>query len=211
MYQLKPMITTFEAALSYIERFGRPKLYYFNSVIESIVLCGGSIRHHITISLITSHKVAKDFGNYHYQEDMRLVINDAGYRTKYWIDENEYDELLSKIRKFTEERGLKLKVIYQFCTEKAIFERIKQLGFSKFEMKKENLKNNDINKKCDKIELELEKLKLIAEHYDIPLAAFFMTTDELKESKAREREAIKERTTRKLKLLKEIIWGVDDK
>ena len=42
MYQLKPMITTFEAALSYIERFGRPKLYYFNSVIESVVLSGGS-------------------------------------------------------------------------------------------------------------------------------------------------------------------------
>ena len=145
MYQLKPMITTFEAALSYIERFGRPKLYYFNSVIESVVLSGGSVRHHITISLITSHKVAKDFGNYHYQEDRRLVINDAGYRTKYWIDEDEYNELLSKIQKFAEERGLKLKVIYQFCTEKTIFERMRQLGFSKFETKKENLKTNDIN------------------------------------------------------------------
>ena len=205
MYQLKPMITTFEAALSYIEHFGRPKLYYFNSAIESVVLSGGSIRHHITISLITSHKVVRDFGDYHYQEDKRLVINDAGYRTKYWIDEDEYDELLSKIQKFAEERGLKLKVIYQFCTEKAIFERIRQLGFSNFEMKKENLKTKDINKRCDKIELELEKLKLIAEHYDIPLAAFFMTTDELKELKAREREAIRERTIRKLKILRDML------
>jgi len=145
MYQLKPMVTTFEAALSYIERFGRPKLFYFNSAFESIVLSGGSIRHHITISLITSHKVVRDFGSYHYQEDRRLVINDAGYRTKYWIDEDEYNELLSKIQKFAKERKLKLKVIYQFCTEKAIFERMRQLGFSKFEMKKENLKNNDIN------------------------------------------------------------------
>ena len=137
MHILKPMITTFEVALSYIKHFGRPKLYYFNSVIESIVLSGGSIRHHITISLITSHKVVRDFGDYHYQEDKRLVINDAGYRTKYWIDEDEYNEILSKIQKFAEERGLKLKAIYQFSTEKAILERIKQLGFSKFVMKKE--------------------------------------------------------------------------
>ena len=202
---LKPMVTTFEAALNYIKHFGRPKLYYFNSVIESVVLSGGSIRHHITISLITSHKVVRDFGNYHYQEDKRLVINDAGYRTKYWIGEDEYNELLSKIRKFAEERGLKLKVIYQFCTEKAIFERMRQLGFSNFEMKKEKLKTNDINKRCDKIELELEKLKLIAEYYDFPFAAFFMTTDELKELKARERKAIRERTIRKLKILRDML------
>lgn len=91
--------------------------------------------------MITSHKVAKDFGNYHYQEDKRLVINDGGYRTKYWIDEDEYNELLSKVRKFAEERKLKLKVIYQFCTEKAIFERVRQLGFSKFEVKRESLKS----------------------------------------------------------------------
>jgi len=202
---LNPMVTTFEAALSYIEHFGRPKLFYFNSAFESIVLSGGSIRHHITISLITSHKVVRDFGNYHYQEDRRLVINDAGYRTKYWIDEDEYNELLSKIQKFAEERGLKLKVIYQFCTEKTIFERMRQLGFSKFETKKENLKTNDINKRCDKIELELKKLKLIAEYYDFPLAAFFMSTDELKELKARERKAIRERTIRKLKILRDML------
>ncbi len=137
MHILKPMVTTFDVALGYIGWYGRPKLYYFNSVIESIVLSGGSIRHHITISLITSHKVVRDFGDYHYQEDKRLVINDAGYRTKYWIDEDEYNEILSKIQKFAEERGLKLKAIYQFSTEKAILERIKQLGFSKFVMKKE--------------------------------------------------------------------------
>jgi len=139
MYILNPMVTTFETALNYIEHFGRPKLYYFNSVIESIVLSGGSIRHHITISLITSYKVVRDFGDYHYQEDKRLVINDAGYRTKYWIDGDEYNEILSKIRKFAEERGLKLKVIYQFYTEEAILERMKQLGFSNFEMKKISL------------------------------------------------------------------------
>ena len=179
MHELKPMIRTFEAALEYIKHYGRPKLYYFNSAFESIVLSGGSIRHHITISLILSYKTFKDFGTWHCQEHKRLVINDAGYRTKYWLEKDEYSELLSKIQKFAEERGLKLKVIYQFCTEKSIFERIRQLGFSKFEIKKENLKTNDINKRSDKIELELEKLKLIAEYYDFPLAAFFMSTDEL--------------------------------
>ena len=38
----------------------------------------------------------------------------------------------------------------------------------------------------EKVELELEKLKLIAEYYDIPLAAFFMSTDEWKELKTKE-------------------------
>jgi len=137
MHILKPMITTFEGALGYIGWYGRPKLYYFNSAFESIVLSGGSIRHHITISLILSHETFKDFGTWHCQEHKRLVINDAGYRTKYWIDEDEYNEILSKIQKFAEERGLKLRVIYQFYTEEAILERIKQLGFSKFVMKKE--------------------------------------------------------------------------
>ena len=48
-------------------------------------------------------------------------------------------------------------------------------------MKKMNEKrNNKI------IELELEKLKLIADYYDFPLAAFFMSVDELKELKAKE-------------------------
>ena len=136
MYILKPKITTFETALNYIEHFGKPKLYYFNSAFESIVLSGGSIRHHITISLILSYKTFKDFRTWHCQEHRRLVINDAGYRTKYWLEKDEYNELLSKIRKFAEERGLKLRVIYQFYTEEAILERIKKLGFSNFEMKK---------------------------------------------------------------------------
>ena len=137
MHILKPMVTTFDAALNYIKYFGKPRLYYFNSVFESVVLSGGSIRHHITISLILSYKTFKDFGTWHCQEHKRLVINDAGYRTKYWLEKDEYDELLLKIRKFAEERGLKLKVIYQFYTEEAILERISQLGFSNFEIKKE--------------------------------------------------------------------------
>ena len=61
---------------------------------------------------------------------------------------------------------------------------------------------------CDKIELELEKLKLIAEYYDIPLATFFMSIDELKELKAKEgsrREAIRKRTIRKLEELREML------
>ena len=68
-----------------------------------------------------------------------------------------------------------------------------------------------MNKKyqdADKIEIELEKLKLIAEYYDIPLAAFFMSTDEWKELIAKEgsrREAIKKETIRKLELLKEML------
>ena len=63
-------------------------------------------------------------------------------------------------------------------------------------------------KTCDKIELELEKLKLIAEYYDIPLAAFFMSIDELKELIAKEgsrREAIRKETIRKLELLREML------
>ena len=136
MHILKPMVTTFDAALNYIKHFGKPRLYYFNSVFESVVLSGGSIRHHITISLILSYKTFKDFGTWHCQEHKRLVINDAGYRTKYWLEKDEYDELLLKIRKFAEERGLKLRVIYQFYTEEAILERISQLGFSNFEIKK---------------------------------------------------------------------------
>ncbi|RLG35344.1 hypothetical protein DRN97_00095 [Methanosarcinales archaeon] len=55
------------------------------------------------------------------------------------------------------------------------------------------------------IQIELEKLKLIAEYYDFPLAAFFMSTSELKELKAREREAIRERTIRKLKILRDML------
>lgn len=63
-------------------------------------------------------------------------------------------------------------------------------------------------KTCDKIELELEKLKLIADYYDFPLAAFFMSIDELKELKAKERsrrEAIRKRTIRKLEELREML------
>jgi len=65
MHILNPMVTTFDVALMYIEHFGKPKLYYFNSAFESIVLSGGSIRHHITISLISSYKGYKDFGTWH--------------------------------------------------------------------------------------------------------------------------------------------------
>jgi len=63
-------------------------------------------------------------------------------------------------------------------------------------------------KTCDKIEIELEKLKLIVEYYDIPLAAFFMSIDELKELIAKEgsrREAIRKETIRKLELLREML------
>jgi len=140
MHELKPMIRTFEAALEYIKHYDRPKLFYFNSAFENIVLTGGSIRHHITVSLISSYKTYKDFGTWHCQEHKRLVINDAGYRTKYWLEKDEYNELLSKIRKFAEERGLKLKVIYQFYTEEAILERIRQLDFSNFEI----IKNREV-------------------------------------------------------------------
>ena len=76
-------------------------------------------------------------------------------------------------------------------------------------MKKMNEKrNNKI------IEVELEKLKLIAEYYEFPLAAFFMSIDEWKELKAKEgtrREAIRKRTIRKLEELMEIIEGDNDK
>ena len=60
----------------------------------------------------------------------------------------------------------------------------------------------------EKVELELEKLKLIAEYYEFPLAAFFMSIDEWKELKAKEgtrREAIRKRTIRKLEELREML------
>jgi len=38
----------------------------------------------------------------------------------------------------------------------------------------------------NKIEIELEKLKIIADYYDLPLAVFFMSVDELKELKTKE-------------------------
>ena len=62
-------------------------------------------------------------------------------------------------------------------------------------------------KTCDKIELELEKLKLIAEYYDFPLAAFFMSIDELKELKAKEGTRMKaiRKELEKLEKIREII------
>jgi len=61
--------------------------------------------------------------------------------------------------------------------------------------------------KKETIEIELEKLKLIAEYYDFPLATFFMSIDELKELKNKERsrkEAIK-RELEKLEKIREIL------
>ena len=64
-------------------------------------------------------------------------------------------------------------------------------------------------KTCEKIEIELEKLKLIAEYYDIPLAAFFMSTDELKELIAKEGTRMKaiRKELEKLERIREIIGG----
>jgi len=61
----------------------------------------------------------------------------------------------------------------------------------------------------EKVELELEKLKLIAEYYDIPLAAFFMSIDELKELKAKEGTRMKaiRKELEKLEKMREIIGG----
>jgi len=60
------------------------------------------------------------------------------------------------------------------------------------------------------IHIELEKLKLISEHYDLPLAVFFMSIDELKGFIAREGSNKKERKKeiiRKLEQLKELLEG----
>ena len=62
-------------------------------------------------------------------------------------------------------------------------------------------------KTCDKIELELEKLKLIADYYELPLAVFFMSIDELKELKAIEGTRMKaiRKELEKLEKIREII------
>ena len=61
--------------------------------------------------------------------------------------------------------------------------------------------------KKETIEIELEKLKLIAEYYNFPLATFFMSVDELKELKNKERsrkEAIR-KELEKLEKIREIL------
>ena len=65
----------------------------------------------------------------------------------------------------------------------------------------------------DKIEIELEKLKLIADYYELPLAVFFMSIDELKELKAKEGTRMKaiRKELEKLEKIREIIEGDDDK
>jgi len=62
-------------------------------------------------------------------------------------------------------------------------------------------------KTCDKIELELEKLKLIADYYELPLAVFFMSIDELKELKNKEGTRMKaiRKELEKLEKIREII------
>lgn len=61
--------------------------------------------------------------------------------------------------------------------------------------------------KKETIEIEPEKLKLIAEYYEFPLATFFMSVDELKKLKNKERsrkEAIREELE-KLEKIREIL------
>jgi len=57
------------------------------------------------------------------------------------------------------------------------------------------------------IEIELEKLKLIADYYELPLAVFFMSVDELKELKAKEGTRMKviRKELEKLERIREII------
>ena len=57
------------------------------------------------------------------------------------------------------------------------------------------------------IEIELEKLKLIADYYELPLVVFFMSIDELKELKAKEGTRMKaiRKELEKLERIREII------
>jgi len=57
------------------------------------------------------------------------------------------------------------------------------------------------------IEIEFEKLKLIADYYELPLAVFFMSVDELKELKAKEGTRMKaiRKELEKLERIREII------
>ncbi|RLC79254.1 MAG: hypothetical protein DRI61_08275 [Chloroflexi bacterium] len=59
----------------------------------------------------------------------------------------------------------------------------------------------------EKVELELEKLKLIADYYELPLTVFFMSIDELKELKAKEGTRMKaiRKELEKLEKIREII------
>jgi len=61
--------------------------------------------------------------------------------------------------------------------------------------------------KKETIEIELEKLKLIAEYYGFSLATFFMSVDELKELKNREksRKRAIRKELEKLEKIREIL------
>jgi len=63
--------------------------------------------------------------------------------------------------------------------------------------------------KKETIEIELEKLKLIAEYYEFPLVTFFMSIDELKELKAKEGSRMKfiREELEKLEKIRDILRG----
>ncbi|MCW3140621.1 MAG: hypothetical protein N2V72_00350 [Methanophagales archaeon] len=91
---------------------------------------------------------------------------------------------------------------------------IKNLCFLGFkagvEYAREHIKNeiSTSGKRRNKIEIELEKLKIIADYYDLPLAVFFMSVDELKELKAKEGSRMRaiRKELEKLEAFKSV-WG----
>ena len=56
-----------------------------------------------------------------------------------------------------------------------------------------------------KVEIELEKLRLIAEYYEFPLAVFFMPLEELKKLKGRTRMKEVQKKLEKLEKIREIL------
>lgn len=72
------------------------------------MLKGGSIKHPVILTLYKGSSVDRSFGNYRPFEVLRLIVNDAGYRTKYWIEKEEYEMIRQKMREFAHKRDLSL-------------------------------------------------------------------------------------------------------
>lgn len=87
---IEPYIKTFEDAEMQIRDYGKPAMFFFADVIDALVLVGGSIKHPVAISLIKAMNTNNMFGHYKHVENIRMVIKDGLYRTKYCIDEDDF-------------------------------------------------------------------------------------------------------------------------
>lgn len=107
MIEIRPMIKTFDEAIEQITNYGKPRMALFvDAEIEALVLKGGSIKHPTTISLIKSINSNNMFGHYKSVENLRMVIKDDIYRTKYGLNQDEFNQYKSKMLVFAIERTL---------------------------------------------------------------------------------------------------------